>query len=289
MEAQLTILLQQLVNALTLGSLYVLVALSVTIIFGLTGIVNFAVGQLMMVSSYLTLVFVTLQIPFAISVVLAVVILSVVGIGLERGVFRWTLPQPVNGFILSLGLILILQALVIQVFGAGDRSIPQSLPFAVHVLGVSMGAQDLVVLGVAVGVMIVFLLWLYRSRDGRALRAASEDRRTAGLMGIPATRLTALAFAVGVGLAAVAGGLTASLSVINPFIGSDYLLKGFVIATVGGLGNLTGAFVAGMLVALIEALSAQYLPVQWTNLYVFAAMVVILLIRPGGLFGVQRG
>ena len=289
MEAQLTILLQQLVNALTLGSLYVLVALSVTIIFGLTGIVNFAVGQLMMLSSYLTLVFVTLQIPFAISVVLAVVILSVVVIGLERGVFRWTLPQPVNGFILSLGLILILQALVIQVFGAGDRSIPQSLPFAVHVLGVSMGAQNLVVLGVAVAVMIVFLLWLYRSRDGRALRAASEDRRTAGLMGIPATRLTALAFAVGVGLAAVAGGLTASLSVINPFIGSDYLLKGFVIATVGGLGNLTGAFVAGMLVALIEALSAQYLPVQWTNLYVFAAMVVILLIRPGGLFGVQRG
>jgi branched-chain amino acid transport system permease protein len=289
MEAQLTILLQQLVNALTLGSLYVLVALSVTIIFGLTGIVNFAVGQLMMLSSYLTLVFVTLQIPFAISVVLAVVILAVVGIGLERGVFRWTLPQPVNGFILSLGLILILQALVIQGFGAGDRSIPQSLPFAVHVLGTSMGAQNLVVLGVAIAVMIVFLLWLYRSRDGRALRAASEDRRTAGLMGIPATRLTALAFAVGVGLAAVAGGLTASLSVINPFIGSDYLLKGFVIATVGGLGNLTGAFVAGMLVALIEALSAQYLPVQWTNLYVFAAMVVILLIRPGGLFGVQRG
>jgi branched-chain amino acid transport system permease protein len=220
---------------------------------------------------------------------LAVVILAVVGIGLERGVFRWTLPQPVNGFILSLGLILILQALVIQGFGAGDRSIPQSLPFAVHVLGTSMGAQNLVVLGVAIAVMIVFLLWLYRSRDGRALRAASEDRRTAGLMGIPATRLTALAFAVGVGLAAVAGGLTASLSVINPFIGSDYLLKGFVIATVGGLGNLTGAFVAGMLVALIEALSAQYLPVQWTNLYVFAAMVVILLIRPGGLFGVQRG
>ena len=289
MDAQLTILLQQLLNALTLGSLYVLVALSVTIIFGLTGIVNFAVGQLMMLSAYLTLVFVNLHIPFGISVVLAVLILLVVGIGLERGVFRWTLPQPVNGFILSLGLILILQALVIQLFGAGDRSIPQPLPFTVHVLGISMGAQNLVVLGVAVSVMVVFLLWLYRSRDGRALRAASEDRRTAGLMGIPATRLTVLAFAVGVGLAAVAGGLTASLSVINPFLGSAYLLKGFVIATVGGLGNLTGAFVAGMLVAFIEAMSAQYLPVQWTDLYVFAAMVVVLLIRPGGIFGVQRG
>jgi branched-chain amino acid transport system permease protein len=108
-------------------------------------------------------------------------------------------------------------------------------------------------------------------------------------MGVPATRLTALAFAVGVGLAAIAGGLAASLSVINPFLGSDYLLKGFVIATVGGLGNLTGAFVAGMLVALIEALSAQYLPVQWTDVYVFAAMLVVLLVRPGGLFGVQRG
>jgi branched-chain amino acid transport system permease protein len=289
METQLTILLQQFINALTLGSLYVLVALSVTIIFGLTGIVNFAVGQLMMLSAYLTLVFVELHIPFAISVVLSVAILAVVGICLERGVFRWTLSQPVNGFILSLGLILILQAVVIQVFGSGDRSIPQPLTFTVHVLGVSMGAQNLVVLVVAVSVMVVFLLWLYRSRDGRALRAASEDRRTAGLMGIPATRLTVIAFAVGVGLAAVAGGLTASLSVINPFLGSAYLLKGFVIATVGGLGNLTGAFVAGMLVAFIEALSAQYLPVQWTDLYVFAAMVTVLLIRPGGMFGVQRG
>jgi branched-chain amino acid transport system permease protein len=287
--AAMIALLQQLLNGFTLGSLYVLVALSVTIVFGLTGIVNFAVGQMMMLAAYVTLVCVELHLSFWIGVVVAVLAVSAGGVALEKGLFRWTLSNPVNGFIISLGLILILQAFAVRVFGAEDRSIPQPLPHTIKLGGVAMGAQNLVVLCVAIVVMVVFLLWLYRTRDGRALRAASEDRATAGLMGVPATRLTALAFAVGVGLAAIAGGLAASLSVINPFLGSDYLLKGFVIATVGGLGNLTGAFVAGMLVALIEALSAQYLPVQWTDVYVFAAMMVVLLVRPGGLFGVQRG
>jgi branched-chain amino acid transport system permease protein len=146
-----------------------------------------------------------------------------------------------------------------------------------------------VILGVALSVIIGFTLWLYKSRNGRALRAASEDREVAQLMGVPVLRLTSIVFAVGVGFAGLAGALVSSIAVVQPFMSANYLLKGFIIAIVGGLGNVTGTFVVGLFVALTEALSAQYLPVEWIDGYVGVFMIIILLIRPSGLFGVQRG
>jgi branched-chain amino acid transport system permease protein len=285
----MTELLQQLANAATLGSLYVLVALSITLIFGLTGIVNFAVGDLLVLGAFVTYALNTGGVPFIPAAALATLAMAVTGLGLERVAFRWTLPQPQNGFIVSLGLILVIQSFVVLIWGSEFRNMGQPLPQTLHIGKVVIGAQNLAVLGVALLAMALLVAWLYRTRDGRALRAASEDRETAQLMGIPTKRLTALAFSIGVGLAGLAGAMVASVGVIYPFLSSAFLLKGFAIATIGGLGSLAGAFIAGIMVALIETLSAQYLPVQWIDAYVFGAMLVILLIRPSGLFGVQRG
>ena len=286
---QVVALAQQLVNGLTLGSVYVLIALSVTIVFGLTGIVNFAVGEMMMIAAYLTIVSVAFGVPYWLALIIVVLIMLAAGLALEVGAFRWTLPNPVNGFIVSLGMILILQASAVEIWGAQFRTMATPFDRTIHFGGVVVLGQDLFVAAIAIAAMVLLVLWLYRSKDGRALRAASEDRETARLMGIPATRLTAIAFAVGVGLAGLAGALVSSVAVVEPFMSANYLLKGFIVATVGGLGNINGAFVTGILVALIESVSAQYLPIEWTNAYVFAAMVLILLFRPGGLFGIRRG
>jgi len=286
---QLTYLAQQLVNGLMLSSIYVLVALSATVVFGLTGIVNFAVGELMMIGAFIALVLVQAGVPFAFAVLIAVGCLAVAGLLIERFLFRWTLPRPDNGFIVSLGMILILQAIAVELWGSGYRSIPLPLAQTITLGSVVVGAQALVILGVSLGVLVGFTIWLYKSRNGRALRAASEDREVAQLMGVPVLRLTAIVFAVGIGFAGLAGALVSSVAVVQPFMSANYLLKGFIIAIVGGLGNVTGTFVVGLFVALTEALSAQYLPIEWINGYVGLSMILILLIRPSGLFGIQRG
>jgi len=289
MRDQLVFLAQQLVNGFTLSSIYVLVALSATVVFGLTGIVNFAVGELMMIGAFVAFASVTAGLPYAIAIVVAVACLTAIGLIVERTLFRWTLSRPDNGFIVSLGLILILQALAVEIWGSGYHTIPVPLAQTIDLGSVVVGAQNLLILGISLSVLAGFTFWLYRSRHGRALRAASEDREVAQLMGIPATWLTATVFAIGIGFAGLAGALVASIAVVQPFMSSAYLLKGFIIAIVGGLGNVTGAFVVGIIVALTEALSAQYLPVEWINGYVGVFMLVILLVRPNGLFGVQRG
>ena len=289
MLEQLTYLAQQLVNGLMLSSIYVLVALSATVVFGLTGIVNFAVGELMMIGAFIALVLVQAGVPFAFAVLIAVGCLAVAGLLIERFLFRWTLPRPDNGFIVSLGMILILQAIAVELWGSGYRSIPLPLAQTITLGSVVVGAQALVILGVSLGVLVGFTIWLYKSRNGRALRAASEDREVAQLMGVPVLRLTAIVFAVGIGFAGLAGALVSSVAVVQPFMSANYLLKGFIIAIVGGLGNVTGTFVVGLFVALTEALSAQYLPIEWINGYVGLSMILILLIRPSGLFGIQRG
>jgi branched-chain amino acid transport system permease protein len=282
-------LVQQLANALAMSSIYVLLALSVTIVFGLTGIVNFAVGEFMMIAAFLTFEAVHIGLPFWIAVVIAVACLALAGVAAEVSLFRWTLPAPDNGFIVSLGLILILQAVAVGAFGTEDRNLTRPLSGDVHIGSVVIGTQDVVIFAVAVAAMVAFVLGLYRSRTGRALRAASEDREVAQLMGVPATRLTMIAFGVGSAMAGLAGAMVSSIATVQPFMSANYLLKAFIIAVVGGLGNVPGAFVVGVLLSLTEALSAQYLPITWTDAYVAGVMIVVLLFRPEGLFGVQRG
>jgi branched-chain amino acid transport system permease protein len=282
-----TVLLQQLANSLTDSSIYVLLALSVTIVFGLTGIINFAVGEFMMAGAFITFSAVQLGVPFALAAAFAVLCLVLSGIVVERIFFRWTLPAPDNGFIVSLGLILILQAAAVGIYGGNDHNLQVPLSSNLHVGSIVVNAQDAANFGVAVAVMLGFVVWLYRSSSGRALRAASEDREVAALMGVPVGRLTTQAFAIGLGMAGLAGALAASTAPIQPFMSANYLLKGFIIAVVGGLGNVAGAFVVGVLVSLTEALSAQYLPISWTDGYVVVLMIIVLLFRPAGLFGVR--
>ena len=281
-------LIQQLVNGLSTGSIYVLIALGITIVFGLTGIVNFAVGEFMAVAALLVVSIVSGGHSFVIGAIAAIALMGTIGVGAEPTLFRWTLKTPINGFIVSLGLILVLQSLEVKFWGTEYRSIPQPVPNTFSVLGIRLAAQNLIVLAIASAAMVALVYWLYRTKQGRALRAASEDREVAELMGINTRRLTMLVFSIGLAFAGLAGALIASLNVVYPYMSGPYLLKGFAIAIVGGLGNVFGTFAAGFIVAVVETMSIQYLPIQWTDGYVFAVMIAILLIRPSGLFGARE-
>jgi branched-chain amino acid transport system permease protein len=284
-----TELLQHLVDGITLGAVYILVALSITVIFGLTGIVNFAVGALMMFSAFIVFTMANRGVPILFGILIAVAAMAVVGMFSERVFFRWTLPEPHNGFIVSLGMILILQAAAVLIWGSDTHTVRSNLTGTIEVGGVIIGISNLVVLGAAIVAASGFLLWLTRSKDGRALRGASQNREAAQLMGIPVKRLTSFAFIIATALIGLSGALVTTYATIYPFMGTSFLLISFVIAILGGLGSITGTLVAGVAVAIIQSLAIGYLPIEWTDAFVFGAVVFMLLLRPDGLFGVRHG
>lgn len=285
MPQELTEFLQQLFNALTISGVYALVALGITVIFGLTGIVKFSVGELLTLGAFLTFAFWDQnRLTYFLAVPCAAISVGLLSLLLERGAFRFTLNQPINGFIVSLGLILVLQNVIIEVWGTDPRAIRPPFLDVWDVSGVRMPVQHWFVVWVAVALIGLLFLGLRYTKYGRAMRACAEDREAAALMGIPVEWVIAGTFALGGALSAIAGGLLASLFPFHPYIGSLFLLKGFAVALVGGLGNIEGAVAAAILVGLTETMGAAYLATEWQDAYVFGLMILILLARPRGLF-----
>ena len=277
---------QQLFNALSISGVYALVALGITIIFGLTGIVKFSIGQLLTLGAFITFAFWDNdRVTYFLAVPIAALIVAGLSFGLERTLFRFTLDQPINGFIVSLGLILVLQNLIIEMWGTDPKAItPPFTENGWELGGVLMPVPRWIVIWITAGIIGGLFVLLRYTRFGRAVRACAEDRDAAALMGIRVEWVIAATFALGGALAAVAGGLVASLFPIHPYIGSTLLLKGFAVALVGGLGNVEGAVAAALIVGTTETMAAGYFLTEWRDAYTFALMIAILLMRPTGLF-----
>ena len=283
------ILFQQILNGLSIASVITLIAVGVTLIFGLTGIINFAHGEFLMVGSIVTWLAVSAGWGFPLALVAGVASVALLGLVLERGLFRFTLSRPTNGFIVSLGLIVVLQHVVILFWNANQKSIPRPLNTIWDVGGVRIAAVRVMVIVITAAVVALTFFMITRSRYGRALRASVEDRDTAALMGIPVRRYITGVFVFGSALAGLGGGLLIALFPITPFTGGTIVMKGFAVALIGGLGNLTGAVVAGLILGLVEGFSAGYGLSEWTDAYSFALMIIVLLVRPNGLFGGTSG
>ena len=283
------ILLQQVLNGLSIASVITLIAIGVTLIFGLTGIINFAHGEFLMVGSIVTWLAVSAGWNFWLALVAAVAAVAAMGLLLERGLFRFTLDRPTNGFIVSLGLIVVLQHVVILLYDGNQKSIPHPLSGVWQVGGVRIAETRAMVIGVTIAVVALTYGAVTRSRYGRALRASVEDRDTAMLMGIPVRRYITGVFVFGSALAGLGGALLIGLFPVTPFTGGTIVMKGFAVALIGGLGNLTGAVVAGVMLGLVEGFSAGYGYSEWTDAYSFGLMILVLLVRPNGLFGGTSG
>jgi branched-chain amino acid transport system permease protein len=281
--------IQQVVNGLSIGSVYVLIGLGLTIVFGLTRLVNFAHGQLVVLGSFLTFALVSGGLSFWVALPIASVGVGAVGAVLDAGVLRRTLDYPVNGFIASLGLLLALQAVMVKLWSGDLYEVPSPVAGVVALGDVRVPAMKIVVFAVVAACVLGLFVLLKRTDLGRSMRAVAESHEGAALVGIPVGRMISVAFFLGTALAGLGGALLATLFPFTPFGGLEYVLKGLAVALIGGLGSIEGAVVAGLSLGLIETLGTAYgIGPEWGDGYAYLAMVLLLLWRPHGLFGQVR-
>lgn len=280
---------EYLISGIAQGAVYALIALGITLVYGLTRIVNFAVGEFVAVGALVAWSVHEATGSFALALLAVAPTLAVMGLLTERLAFRWTLEEPIGGFVVSLGLILFLQAFAIEVWGADERSVSPPVSGVVAPLGLTIRNQTLLNTGIALVCLVTFYVVLEKTRYGRSLRACSDDRQAAALMGVPVRRLAMTTFLVGAALAGVAGWIILTLGTISAFVGASFVLRGFAVALVGGLGNIRGAAVAGIGLGVAEGLAVGYGDPAWSEFYVFVLVIVVLLWRPTGLFGGVSG
>lgn len=283
------IFLQQLVNSLSVASVTILIGMGITLIFGLAGIVNFAQGEFLMVGGMITWALVMAGVNFFIAMLIAMAVVGLLGLLAERTLFRFTLTRPMNGFIMSIGLSVILQNVVIRALNEVQKSISPPVSAVWTIGGVDIIAMRAIVVGITAVVVAVTYFGISRSRYGVALRASVADQDTAALMGIPVKRYVTGVFVYGSVLAGLGGALMIALFPITPFTGSVIIIRGFAVSLIGGLGNVGGAVVGGLILGLVDALAAQYGFPQWTDAYSLIIMIVILILRPQGLLGGTLG
>jgi branched-chain amino acid transport system permease protein len=281
--------IQQLINSLSVASVTILIGIGITLIFGLAGIVNFAHGEFLMVGGMVTWFLVSAGLPFFLALGAAMVVVGALGFVAERGLFRFTLDRPMNGFIMSIGLSVILQHVVIRLFNEVQKTIPDPVGQVWVVGGVDIIAMRAVVVAITAIVVAATYFGISRSRYGIALRASIADQDTAALMGIPVRKYVTGVFIYGSLLAGLGGALMIALFPITPFTGSVVIIRGFAVSLIGGLGNVGGAGVGGLLLGLVDGLSAGYGFPEWTDAYSLVLMIAVLIIRPQGLLGGTLG
>ena len=274
---------------MSVASVTILIGIGITLIFGLAGIVNFAHGEFLMVGGMLTWLLVSNGMNFFAATLVAMLGVGALGFLAERSLFRFTLERPMNGFIMSIGLSVILQNLVIKALNEVQKTIPNPVPGVWVIGGVDIITMRLIVVAITAVVVAVTYVGISRSRYGVALRASVADRDTAALMGIPVRRYVTGVFIYGSVLAGLGGALMIALFPITPFTGSAVIIGGFAVSLIGGLGNVGGAVVGGLILGFVNALSAQYGSPAWNDAYALIVMVVVLILRPQGLLGGTLG
>jgi len=282
-------LIEQVINGLMTGSIYVLVALGMVLIYGVMHVLNFAHGVFLMLGGYLCHFFFTrLTGSYLLALLLSMAALALIGVAIERSVFRPLQGRLRNQVIASLGLILALENLAVAIWGPNALQLKVPAGERLIALGeLRFPLQHLMIIGVTalvVAAMFVFLKW---SRFGTALRATSQDRNAAMVVGIPVERMDMASFALGTALAALGGALVGPLFLVFPQMGDAPMVKGLAGILLGGMGSVPGAVIGGLLIGVTESVSTLFLPTDYRDSIAFAIMVLILLARPSGLFGVR--
>ncbi|MAM86150.1 high-affinity branched-chain amino acid ABC transporter permease LivH [Allohahella sp. A8] len=293
--------LQQFINGITLGSAYALIAIGYTMVYGIIGMINFAHGEIYMISTYVAFIAITclamlgieyLPVVFLIALLTTVLISSTFGYALERVAYR-----PLRGgnrlipLISAIGMSIFLQNYVLLGQSSRDVALPQMVSG-----GITMGDDDafqatlsymqMIILVVTLISMALLSWFISRSRTGRACRAVSADMKMASLLGIDTNKIIAITFIIGAALAAVAGLLLGMhYGVANPFIGFIAGLKAFTAAVLGGIGSIPGAVLGGLILGVAESMTAAYISSEYRNVVAFALLVLILLFRPTGILG----
>ncbi len=282
-------LIQTLISGLSLGSIYALIALGYTMVYGIAKMLNFAHGDIIMVGAYAVIASIlTLNLPPVVAILVSVVVCVVLGVTIEFLAYR-PLRQapPLSVLITAIGVSYLLQNLALLIFGSEQKATPTifKLP-TIELGGVYIDGITLITLVVTAIIMICLTLFIGKTRMGKAMRAVSEDKGAAELMGISVNRTITITFAIGSALAAVAAlfyGM--SYIYIRPTTGSMPGIKAFTAAVFGGIGSIPGAMLGGILMGIIEQLSKTYISTLWSDAIVFGVLVLVLVVKPTGLLG----
>lgn len=288
--AMLELLLQTSLNALYAASFMALVAVGLVLIFGVMGIINFAHGELYMLGAYAVVaVYADFKMSFFLAVAIGLVFVGMVGIGMERGLFRPMRDNPLGGLVVSIGFLLILQALAVVGFGVRMEHIPPSTQTILHPFGGSavLPLQRLYVIIAAIVLLSALWLFLRKTRFGWAMRACAQDPEAAALQGISMNQVSRLAFFIGASLAGVAGALTAPLVRVQPYMGHSVIITAFIIIIVGGIGSLEGAVVAAVLYAFVHTFVTTFYDGVIADIVGLVLMLLVLIVKPTGLFGAR--
>ena len=284
-------LLQQAINALTLGSLYALIAIGLAITFSILDVVNFAQGSLVMWGAYLGVVFaVGLGLGFWAPMLGSMFLVGLIGLALERTSLqplRLRNAPPIAALLATLGAATILDHLILIVFGPDTRAFPTPFPVRmVEVGGAQISTLELTITGIAFLLLVGLQAMLRRTRLGLAMRAIAQDGRVAGLMGIDTDRVVALAFGVGAAVGGVGGVLTGIYyNSVDISMGYSAGLKGFSAMVIGGMGSLPGAILGGFVLGAAETAATAVFWSGYRDIVAFGLLILVLIVRPSGLLG----
>ena len=283
--------LNHLINGVSLGSIYAIIALGYTMVYGIAKMLNFAHGDVIMVGGYMCFCATTyLGWPAPAGVLLAVVVCTALGVVIERLAYKPLRMAPsLAVLITAIGVSYFLQNAALLIWGSGQKSftsVVKGSPFQLFDGQLTVTPVTLVTVLACIVIMIVLTLFTNKSKMGTAMRAVSEDKGAAQLMGINVNTTISLTFAIGSGLAAIAGVLLCSAyPTLMPTTGSMPGIKAFTAVVFGGIGSIPGAFVGGILLGVIEIFAGAYISTQLSNAIVFAVLILVLLVKPDGLLG----
>ncbi len=280
--------LTQILNGIQIGSIYALVALGYTMVYGIIKLINFAHGDIIMVGAYVTWYLIAkLSIPAWAAIVLAVVGCSALGMVIEKVAYKPLRKSArISLLITAIGISFLLENLAQLIFTANPRMFTNLFPGNMNLGSLTVPNNTVVTILVSVALMVGLTLLVDKTKIGKAMRAVSEDNDTAQLMGINVSSTISFTFGLGSALAALAAVLyCCSYTQINPTMGSMLGLKAFVAAVLGGIGSLPGAMVGGLVIGISESLTKGYVASSYADAIVFGILIVVLLIKPTGFFG----
>jgi branched-chain amino acid transport system permease protein len=282
--------LSYLISGVSLGSVYAIIALGYTMVYGIAKMLNFAHGDVIMVGGYISLLAMSsLGLPWWVGVLLAMAVCTVLGVIIEGLAYKPLRAAPsLAVLITAIGVSYFLQNAAQLIWGASPMSYTPIVSGSLQLFGeqLSISYVSLLTIVMCAVIMVGLTLFTSKSKTGKAMRACSEDKGAAQLMGINVNRTISLTFAIGSALAAVAGVLLCSFNTsLMPTTGSMPGIKAFTAAVFGGIGSIPGAFLGGILLGIIEALAKAYISTQLANSIVFAVLIIMLLVRPAGLLG----
>ncbi|MBI5740860.1 MAG: branched-chain amino acid ABC transporter permease [Nitrospirae bacterium] len=296
-------LLQQIINGLTVGGVYALIALGYTLVYGILELINFAHGEIYMIGAYLGIIFLgiftasgltqySLFLSLFLTFIMSVIVCSAYGFTVEKLAYKPLRNAPrLNPLISAIGVSIFLQNYVMLTQGATDKVFPHVLPVTtVKFLDVTMTSLQIFIIIASILLMAGLHVFIMKTKTGKAMRAVAQDKVMASLMGINIDRIISVTFIIGSGLAAVAGLMVAMYyGLVNYSIGYIAGIKAFTAAVLGGIGSIPGAMIGGFVLGLIESLGASYLSSEYKDAYAFIVLIVILLIKPTGLLGKSEG